>query len=153
MFARLWWWGLQRLLPSKMVDGVKFMDLRRKPRSADDDITRLLGDAIHDIDWAGFGDWCKQHLALVVATDREERVIPAAHGYFCHFDAMHGDRIALACRLIWVAKYLELTEPGPSYAGELGAERVAGKCREAQLAFLRRFPDTERWQRFLLEDN
>lgn len=151
LLARMWWRALRRFVSTTDVDGIEFTDLRRGDRSDRSRIIQFLGDAIHDINWAGFEELLSSNLRAVVATDFPHRAIPAIRGYFCNFAEFLWNRRALSCRLLWFAKYYELTSGRRPTGAEMDAMALA--CYEVELEFVRRFPDSEQWIRFLEENH
>ncbi len=149
MLIRLLWRFLRLFLHFQIIDGVEFVDFRVGDRTNRPDLVRLLGDAIHDIEWAGFGDLLTRNLRIIIATRFSERGAPALSGYFCNFEALEYDRIALSCRLLWHAKYYELTHGLPSNVLMVEQSTIERQCDEIELSFVRQFPDRENWVAFL----
>jgi hypothetical protein len=120
-------------------------------RSDGPKLRALLGEAIHDIDWAGFGDLIAANLRIVIATHLPERAAPALRGFFCNFEDLEFDRRALSCRLLWYSKYYELTQGGRGNVTPADEGSVAWACFETEAAFVRKFPDNAGWLAFLEE--
>lgn len=153
MLSRCWWALLRRFVDSHFVDGLEFLDLRGKREPDSATLRRFLGDAIYDVEWAGFGPLLHDNLRTVVATDLPERAIPAIRGYFCNFASLGLDKRALGCRMLWFAKYYEAGGGGATGRRHRGDLEIALACFETELAFVQKFPDSEEWVQFLMANH
>jgi hypothetical protein len=147
------WWLARRIFAVHRIGDLDFLDLRADREKDTAQLQAVLRDALDRIAAAkgGYGELVTGHLRFVAAMDiSDDRVMPAVRGYVYAFkgeDRSNGH--ALACRLIWVATGIRLARDAAGQGRELNEAAVRRACYEAQVRFVKQFPDSEEWEAYL----
>jgi hypothetical protein len=151
---------LKRLYRARRVSQsglqLDFVDLRLRAKRNPEEIRRVLSDALQRISVArsGFGELVTSHLKVLAAAGvSKEVILPAARVYMCSFDgAERTNGHYLACLLIWAATSLRLSRDAAVRGAPLDEEAISRACYDAQIRFVKQFPDWEKWVETLSAD-
>jgi hypothetical protein len=139
--------------PKASIDGLSFLDLRTDRFLDHDQLVEVLTEAMSHIraSAGGFGELVGSHLGQVVAVDAPVEIVsPSARSYYTAFPARdRSNTFYLACKLVWAATFIRLMRNQPWWRRAAGRERARASAREAQIRFVRQFPDPERWEEYL----
>lgn len=139
--------------PESQVRGVQLLDLRADRNFDHGQVEQVLEEALAYIDEAkgGFPELVKDHLRIVVASDSPlESASPHAQAFYTGFRV--DDRrnpFYLAFRLVWAGTYIRVMRNKPWWRRGNLKRQARSIAREAQLRFIRQFPDPERWEEYL----
>lgn len=127
---------------------IRLYDLRPRRRKAED-LRPVLREALRWIATAGSGfpELVSDHLKTIVAADvPSDRVLHRLQAYLTRFDAPKNDDARfLATQLVWVATSSRLARDQEAHRDNPDTSAIAAAARAAQLRFVQRFPDWERW--------
>lgn len=145
-------WALGRLVfEVETVQGVRFMDVRNRPTP--DQVSATLHNAVETLRIAGaeFLQLVTQELALIGATrETKERVSVALRAYLSPFTGHERwNSQLLAARLVWAATYLREYRLAKERRARFDKDGAASLAMDAQLAFVARLPNADRWVDFL----
>jgi hypothetical protein len=145
--------GLFTRHPESDVGGVELVDLRADRNFDHDQVRQVLDQALGHIRsaQAGFPELVNDHLRRVVAVDNPlESASPMAQAFYTSFRAAdRRNTFYLACRLVWAATFIRLMRNHPWWNRGMHRRKARAAAKEAQLRFVRRFPDAERWEGFI----
>jgi hypothetical protein len=139
--------------PQVSVNGLSFLDLRTDRFLDHDQPAEVLKEALGHVTAAkgGFGELVTSHLRQVVAVDLPaENVSAFARSYYTTFPAR--DRRStfwLACKLVWAATFIRIMRNQPWWRRAAARKGARASAREAQLRFVRQFPDSQRWEDYI----
>ena len=150
---RLYWWMLKRAYGAQCVSQsglqLEFVDIRVPATRNLEEVRRVLADALQRISIAksGFGELVTSHLKVLAAANvSKEVILPAARVYMCSFDgAERTNGHYLACLLIWAATSLRLSRDAAAREVVPDDEAIVRACHDAQIRFVKQFPDWEQW--------
>jgi len=145
-----YWWFIKRVYPVHQIGSIEFVDARSKQEPSTAEILESVREAIARVAQAGetFGRLVEDQIRIVAALgNRRVGVWSGVRGYISGFEEAERNPHYLASRLVWTAEYFRLTA-GRSIAN---AERASAReaATQAQLAFVTRFPDAERWRDYI----
>jgi hypothetical protein len=147
------WWLARRIFTVHRIGDLDFLDLRPDRGRDTKQLQSVLRDALDRIVAAkgGYGELVTSHLRFVAAMDiSDDRVMPAVRGYVYPFKGEDRNNAhGLACRLIWVATGIRLARDAAAQDRELNEAAVRRACHEAQVRFVKQFPDSEEWEAYL----
>lgn len=141
---RSYWWIIRRFYPVTRVGTLELFDLRSRQQPATVELASILRDAHSRIESTGeaYAKLVTDNLKVVGALGKTgANVWVGVRAYVSSFDKAEQNPHYLASRLVWAAEYLR-TVTVPSRSSDLTARDSA---KRAQLAFLARFPDSDRW--------
>jgi hypothetical protein len=99
----------------------------------------------------GFGELVGSHLRFVAALNSGKSwVVTYARGYISSFDHVEVENPhVLACRLVWAATVIRLSHDAFAKGNRADLAKFGETAHDAQLRFVRQFPDAERWVDYL----
>jgi hypothetical protein len=156
IIERAYWWWMLRTSRTIRINGVVFIYISAEancPRTA---IVAALREASKSVSVAGggFGELVGSHLRLVAAVNSKRGwVAPYVGGYVSSFPPIEvSNPYLLACRLVWAATVIRLSQD--AFASKVPRDMAAIRraAHEAQLRFVRQFPDNSEWVEYLEED-
>jgi hypothetical protein len=143
------WWLYKKIFTVHTVQGLDFIDIRL---AGDDSVVlqRHVAEAMTYVSAArSYRELVLSELDFVGATlYSREKIAPRIRAYLTPFkDIERESAFYFACRLVWVASYLQLSR---GVTQEKGAELLSeGERRrrsfETQRRFIRSFPGAEQW--------
>jgi hypothetical protein len=129
------------------------VDLRADRNFDHDQIRQVLKEALGHVRaaQAGFPELVNDHLRRVVAVDSPvESASPLAQALYTDFRAVYRrNTFYLACRLVWAATFIRLMRNHPWWRRGRHRRHARVAAKEAQLRFVRQFPDAERWESYI----
>lgn len=141
--------------PTTVVEGLRIQDLREDRHTDHDQVEAVFREAIAHLQQYGgdFHTLVTSNIEQVVVLDSpEERVSWIGRTYATTLPIrVRRSTFYLACRLVWAAGYMKALRSIPWYR-RLPARRSARAAgRNAWVAFVRQFPDSEEWEQYLKE--
>ena len=147
-----WWWMLRTSTTIRM-HGLSFVYISSKDDCPAHEIQRALADALDRISKAkgGFGELVTSHLRFVAALDApQSAVVYYARGYVSPFPSIEcRNPHFLACRLIWAATYVRLSQDALGHERPRDLEAIRQASYEAQVRFTKQFADAQEWIEYL----
>jgi hypothetical protein len=128
---------------------IDLLDLRPPAERDPEGLRPVLKDALQRLSMAkgGFGELVTSHLKMIVAARiSPERILHKQRTYVCRFEGdERRDGHYLACLLIWAAVSGRLARDQEAYRPTPNQSAISTAAQEAQLRFLKQFPDWEHW--------
>lgn len=133
------------------VDGLELglLDLRTGTERRPADLGPVVKESLGRLSRAkgGFGELVTSHLELIVAARLPRaRILHQHRAYVCRFDGDESrDGHYLACLLIWAAVSSRLARDHEAHRQTPDRAGIRAAAQDAQLRFLKQFPDWEDW--------
>lgn len=128
---------------------IDFLDLRETRTREASDLKPVIKQALRHLSDAmgGFGELVTAHLRLLVAANlSKERVLHQQRAYVCRFEGdASRDGLYLACLLIWAAVSSRLARDQEAFRPVPDRAAIRQAAQDAQLRFVKQFPDWEHW--------
>lgn len=125
------------------------LDLRPDADRRQKQLHAVVADALIQVSEAkgGFGELVTSHLKLLVAVQvPRSRILHQQRAFVSSFDGDESrDSRYLACLLVWAAVSTRLARDQEAYRAGADPQAIRAAAQEAQLRFVKQFPDWEHW--------
>lgn len=153
---RAYWWLAGRVFGVRLLGDIAFVYVSADEGRTAADVETILTRALGLISTAkgGFGELVTSHLKFVGAVSgRPPYISTNMRGYISRFRGPEAtSETYLACELVWAATYIRLSRDAAALNTPPNKEQIRKAAYEAQLRFVRQFPDADEWVGFLAEN-